>query len=376
MRCLTSIVRRMHPAPPPSGNYPSDPLFLSVDTLVRDGTLSPDQANRVYHTVRDSAGATMRLPTPTRGHLLRPDRVAVAGACMLLGGGLVLSGGVVADILATNRHTFNWRAFIVVLGATVVLLAAAGAVDLLDRGMAERTRLASGLAGLGAVGAGLSVDAGFSDHGGSGYVAGLLILAVSVAGYVVLRGSALAATAVLGGLVALATALLDGFDGLGSGTVDCIVLVLYGAAVVAAGWVLPSRNVTGVLGGVVALVGVFVGLLTAGLTVVVSGLGLGGAAPQDRDRDIAIAMVIGFVVIAALFGLNAVTRHAGYAILGVFGAVTIPVVSLFSFASGSGLRWGTIVAAIGTAIVGGSILLARQAVTASRSSSQPNISAS
>jgi hypothetical protein len=365
----------MHPAPSP-GSYPSDPLFTSIDALVRDGTLTPDQANRVYHSVRDSGGATMRMPAAAREPSRSPNRVVVTGACLLLGAGLLLSGGVVADILATNHREFNWRAFVVVLGATLALLAAAAAVDLLDKGVAERTWLASGLAALGAVGAGLSVDSAFNDHGGSGYAAGLLILALSVAGYVALRGAALAASAVLGGLVVLAAALGDSSDSLGSGTGECIIIVLYGVAVVAAGWVLPCRNVTGVLGGLVALFGVFVGLVSAGVMVLVSGLGPGAPGLNDSHGDLTVATVIGFLVTAGLLGLYAVTRYPGYAILGVAGAVTIPVASLFSFASGSALRWGTVVAAVGAVIVAGSVLLARQAVASSRSSSQPNISAS
>ena len=138
--------------------------------------------------------------------------------------------------------------------------------------------------------------------------------------------------------------------------------VVYGIGVGAAGWALPTRHISALLGGVVALGGVtfvlgfvaFARLLLRGLL----GVGVGGRdAGPDYSGDAATTLVLGLLVCLALVALYALSGHPGYAVVGSLGAVLVILTGLFALDLEHIVRWAGIVAVAGAAVAWGSALL-------------------
>ena len=331
----------------------SDPVYSSVDSLVRDGTLMPAQADTVYERVRGAGGATGRIDTDSdRRRWTLPLRGA--GGAAVLGAGMLLGAAFVARSLA-DQPDFNWKAFLVVLISALGLVAVGAAVAILGGEPDHRRWFASGLIATGIVAAALALDIVLRDEDWANYLTGGLMLVAGAAAYFWLRGSALIAVTVLGGLWFIAEAVSDISDDSPDTTPGPgIAVTVYGLVVIAAGWRLGERHVAGMLGGIVALVGM--------LQVVYIG-SLFGPPPmdgdtfgEDADGDIWTALIVGLLVCAVLGALYAYSDYVGYVVLAVLGAAALVPGALLALITDNRLWYAAIVGGVGALLLGAAAL--------------------
>jgi hypothetical protein len=353
----------------------SDPIFTTVDALVRDGTLDHAQADRVYAAMRSGLpSAATGAPAPATAPIAAPaagprdihgwslqDRLAAAGT--LLGSGLVLGETLVSAYVSEGSGDFPLKSFLVALGATVALaiLTAAVHVVIPDRGYSRW--FVAGPAGLAALAFGLTVGIALSDWDDAGYAIGAATLLGGAAGYFVARSGAAVAAAVLGGLILFGYFLSDVTPSDSESLLWISVpAVLYGIGVAAAGWALPTRHISALLGGIVALSGVIfvLGFVAFARLILRGVLGVGGGGGDfgpDYSGDAATTMVLGLLVCLGLVALYALSGHPGYAVVGTLGAVLVILTGMFALDLEHTLRSAAIVAVLGAAVAGGSALL-------------------
>lgn len=324
---------------------------------MQEGTLSPLQANRVYavvHPATQPARRPLRTESPGYGAGWSLEQLW-AGAGALLGGGLVVAAALVANSLANRRRDFNWSAFVLELLAGLVIGAGAYAVwNLLprkDTSAGVSTGVASWLAALGIVAFGLAVDTAMDGHSPTPYIVGLVMLGLSAGAYFLLRGTVLT-TSALAGLAVFYGGAVDDTVSPNSALGVALVVVLFGAITIAAGWMLPSRHLTGMIGGIIALYGVLVSFVTGVFFQI--GPALDGTGSQSSDNG--ALMVIGLLVTAALFGLHVWSSYPGYAVLGVAGAALVPSVGLSAIHPDHMLWWSTGIAVLGCVAVAGALI--------------------
>ncbi len=344
---------------------PSDPMFARVDSLVRDGTLSAEQAGRVYARVREAgsetpAGATSVLAADTDTDTNRwtlPQRMS--GGAAVLGAAVLLGALFVAGNLA-DQDDFNWKAFLVVFVGAVALCAVAAATALLGGDPDHRRWIATVVAATGIVALALVLDILLQGKDWSEYLTGALMVVAGVAAYLWLRESALTAVVVLGGLLVLTQIIEDVTDDQTATIGPQIALTVFGIVVAAAGWPLASRHVTGMLGGVIALGGMVLAVLFAGLFVLTLGVFRSGpldAGPQsDVNGDLWTALAIGLLVCAGLAALYAYSEFIGYLVLAFLGAVALVVGSLLSLRTDIRLWLAVIIGAVGGLLAAGAAL--------------------
>jgi hypothetical protein len=345
------------PPPPATPPDPSDPVVASISSLVQEGTLSPLQANRVYavvHPATQPYRRRLRAESPGYGAGWSLEQLS-AGVAGLLGGGLVVAAALVANGLASRRRDFNWPAFVLELLAGLVIVAGAFAVWKLlprkDAASGVSTGVASWLAALGIVALGLAVDTAMNGHSATPYFVGLVMFGLSAAAYFLLRGTVLTISAIAGLAVFYAGAVSDTVSP-DSALGVALAVVFFGALTIASGWMLPSRHLTGMIGGIIALSGVLVSFVTGVFFQI--GPALGASTPQSSDNG--ALMVIGLLVTGVLFGLHLWSRYPGYAVLGVAGAALVPSVGLTAIHPDHMLWWSTGVAVIGCVVVAGALV--------------------
>ena len=113
----------------------------------------------------------------------------------------------------------------------------------------------------GAVAVGLMVGVLMDDNAATGYVAGLLVIALSVAGYLLVRRGAFVVSTVAGLLVLYFSVFDDvvdmsDIDGDNPGIIIGVAVLIFALLVSIAGWFLPeTRVLTAVIVGVIAVIG-------------------------------------------------------------------------------------------------------------------------
>jgi hypothetical protein len=325
----------------------SDPLSQSLDSLVRAGTLSPDQASRLYSAAGERGPIDHMHPSAGWPFLdrLRAGVTAFGGAMAFAG--LLLAGEL-------SRADFKWNTFLVMAAITVVL-AVGSAVWYVGLSTVPHSRWTASVLGAFAVkGLGFTILAPWGDKDAVPYLVGLLMIVLGGAGYWYLRGAAFAFAAFVGGFI-IANKFAGYIIGDGDGALMYgLVMLVLGVAVAAAGWRFDCRDVTGLLGAGVALYGfivvstvaTFVVALARGLGQVTSDLGAGGAPSiegvRDMDSDLIATFILTLLLCLALTAAFAYTHQVGYLILAAIGAIQVLEVSLVGLTDEHPLRWGTI----------------------------------
>lgn len=351
-----------------TAHQPSDPLFATLDSLVRDGTLTGPQAKTIYTRAGERSEQTQVQPLPQAEADQRADTSGrfdlqrLLGALGIYGSAVILAGFLLIALLS-NERDFEWKTFLPQLAVTLGFAAAAAASWLL----VERRRSAVVVTGVLAATAVLTLALTATsswDHSALAYVAGTLMLVGGLAGYWFLRRDPLTGVAVLGGLVLLAALLSDTVD---SGGDHAFLLVgaffaVFGLAVVAAGWFFSCRNTTGLIGSAIAalsmplviLPAIFLGALGASLT----GVGRERASGVDQFRgDVRTALILGLVICLVVAALYAVTRHPGYLVIAFLTAATLPLAATLFLARDHPLRWAMVYVAVGGLVVAGALIL-------------------
>jgi hypothetical protein len=332
-------------------------MVASITSLVDEGTLNPEQANRVYahmHAATHLAARPLRAKSPSYGDGWSTDQLS-AGVAALLGGGLVLAAALIAKGVADRSRDFNWSGLVLELIAGLLIMAGAFAAWKLlptnDASVGVSAGVGSWLAALGIFTVGLIVGTALEGHPPAPYSVGVVMVGLSAGAYFLLRGTVLTISA-LAGLALFYGGLIQDTVSPDFGVGLALTVVIFGAIVIAAGWMLPSRHLTGMIGGVIALYGVLVSFVT--VAVLEIGSGLTGSTGQTNDN--AAVLVIGLLVTAALFGLHWWSGYAGYAVLGVIGAALVPSVGLTAIHPDHMLWWSAAIAVIGAVLVIGMLV--------------------
>src|SRR5262245_53019861 len=330
-----------------------DPLSQSLEGLVRQGTLSPMQASELYSAAeaRTPVGP-IEPPPPSAGWPLY-DRVR-AGATAL-GGALALATVLLCADLTGGE--FKGPSFTVMAVITVGLAVGAAAWYLLLAAVPHSRWTASVFAAFAIKSLGLTIIAPWSDKDALVYLVGFGMVALSAAGYWYLRGGAFAFSAFVGGFI-VANQFANNVIGDNDGPLMYgVIMLLYGIVIAAAGWRFECRNITGLLGGAVALFGFFVvtyvgsfaAVVVKGVNQLTSNLGDQGAARvsgiADMNNDLRVSFILTLLICVALTALYAYSHNVGYLILAAIGATQILSVAVLALAREHPLRWGTILLA-------------------------------
>lgn len=316
-----------------------------------------------------------------------PTRASKAGATsaiVAVGTGLLGAAVAIAAIRSrSDGDDLDWSNYGVGLGATAVLLVVAllGALAGRRTGGRAREEVVTWPGVVGILGAAVMLNVGIdSSENWLGYLTGAVLVVLGALGYVAARRAAFVVLTILG--LALIYALLyddfvAGNVGEGSPAVTAAAVVgVFVIVVTALGWLLPSRAVTGVVVGAVAVAtygGILVSFLVAryffgffgsfGLAGDAEGPALGGPSGADdfgfQESD--VWWVLAFAaVLTVLWALAAsVSNHAGFSILAiVMPTLTVPLATI-ALAAEHPTRWSVAVAAAGGVLLLGGLALAR-----------------
>jgi hypothetical protein len=307
----------------------------------------------------------------------RPDKVAVACGVALLATGVVLS-----TFYSRARDDLDWSNYLMGLLSTVGLLGVAAGAWVLtrDRSAAHTPDLVAWPGAFGSVAAGLMIAVALDNSSATGYVAGLVVVALSAGGYLLTRRDPFAVTAIAGLFVVYANLCDDVLDFGGGGnnaaTSLSAALLVFTVLVTAAGWLLPSRALIGVVVGVVSVVGNAV--LLAGLGVAASleaaFSGFDPSAPTQRmrvdtyDNDVWFILVFALLQIVGWALCAYLHDHVGFRLLIVAMAVSVVPTATVVLAIQHPTWWEVVVGGFG-----GLILLAVgfRALGRSRGAQQP-----
>jgi hypothetical protein len=331
-----------------------DALFASLNPLVMDGTLTPNQADQVYDAVRWGVGRSTDVDTRRSEGW---DRARLWTAMAVLTAGLLSTTYLVAWVVDSERG-FGWKTFVFILGVTLVL-AAAAVVCLLRVPTRVWAVWLSGLLGalaLTAFAVGIVV---LWEPDALVYVSSIVLLLGGAAAYWSLRGQPYAVVTVLGGAVLLAKIFSDTLGDSGDQgdvlTVG-IAFLLYGLVVTAAGWVLPCRHLLGALGLGLGLASMFVVIVVdataAAFSIAFPDPGLADGPLSDDfssvRSDIRIALVLGLAVAVLAAVAHAYTGRVGFSVVSYLGTAVLPLTAVFSLQTDHPLRWAAVLAVVGT----------------------------
>ncbi|KAA1421986.1 hypothetical protein F0U44_06925 [Nocardioides humilatus] len=290
-----------------------------------------------------------------------------------IGVGLMAAAIVVSSTRSRSDGDLDWSNYSVGLSATAALLVLTLGTMILGSGRG-REELVTWPGVVGILGAATMLGIGLEDIDGSddwlAYLVGGVVVVLAVVGYAAVRRGAFVITAIAG-LGAIYAQLSDdvildiGNDDdwaiIGAATVAAFVL-----GITALGWLLPSRALSGIVMGIVGVIGLNGILLALAVSQFFDGLFGGGddyydyssteqtytpPKPPDYDNDVYIILAI-VAVLTLLWALAAsLEGNPGFTVLAiVMPAIAVPSAT-FVLAVEHPTWWGS-----GLAVGGGLIL--------------------
>jgi Predicted membrane protein (DUF2157) len=323
-----------------------DPLHDALAGLVREGTLSTEQAQRVDTALRTAGVGQAAQPSGAgggSGAAATPERrERMVEVLSYLGGALVI--GALILIVGLAWDDLSRAGKLAICGGTsLLLLAAAAAIGWRGAGTdaARRRRThASTLAAVASAGVAFTAGVAFDIDAFSEMLPpGIAMLVVAAAGYLLWRGAPLLC-AMFGAGLLIVIALLE-MRPVAWPTLLVVgsTLVAYGLVWLGLGRFVEERHVAGVLGGATGLVG--------------------AELVSSSDEHAVIGLVLGLVMIGLMFALLWTTRRWWYAVLGAVGALVVPPTAL-------GVLWdnallaGVVLLVIGVVLIGGAVTTVRR----------------
>ncbi len=300
---------------------------------------------------------------PSPGAFLDRDRPVVALGVALLATAVVLAsfhgrgddGDLVAAMLAVG------------LLATAGLLAVAVAARLRERRTGrpddDATDRVAWPGAFGAASAGLMVALVLDDGAATPYVAGLLVLALSLLGLARTGRAPFAVSGVLAAAVVCGAAFDDLWptpDDGGQRTVGTALgITVFTLLVTAVGWLFPARVVAAVTAGALA-VGGFVTLtatlatqaaLQASVTESFEDAAWGMSWPEELGSDGWVLLGLAALLVLAWLACAALTGHQGFRLLVVAMAVSVTPLVLVAVQSEHPTWWAAALALGGAALL-------------------------
>jgi hypothetical protein len=312
-------------------------------------------------------------PAPDPGSRLDTTVIAV-------GSGLVVAAVVLSAFYSRGDGDLDWSNYSMGIVATLGLLGTSGLTRFLA-GVSERSAVLIAWPGaLGAVGAGLMVGVGMDEGDATFYVAGALVVLVSVGGYYYLARHGAFVLSTIAGLLVLYANLYDDVVGTeingGSddnfGMLAAAAILLFAVAVTAAGWALPSRDLSAVTVGFAAIAGNLMVLSVLFAFTMVEMLfgeldqsmddgfdpsGNASFEPSGRelvrfdkfDNDVWVILLASLVLCAGWAWCHRQTGHVGYRLLILANLVTVIPASTLVLAVEHPTYWELAVGVLGAA---------------------------
>lgn len=336
-----------------------DRLYASLNPLVLDGTLTPQQAERVYRAINDEPTAS---PTPETH--AGWDRPRLFAALTVLATGLMATAYIVAVVVDGSDHS-GWKSTLLLLATAAVVAAVAAAWLLLLQHSTWSAWVSGTLGAVALAGLTLAIVVLGGDKDVLVYLTGVLMIAGGAAGFWFLKGQLYTVVAVLGGLIVLGQIFsnsLDESSDQGDALTVGIAFLFYGVAVAAIGWFFSCRRLVGVIGlfigGFSMLVVMLVNAAALLFAVTVSDPTLAGSSrhPDSVQSDIRVALLFGLIVVVLAALAHAYDGFVGFAVLAFLGALVLPASAIYSWHSEHPIRWGigfAFVAAVGLAAIVG-----------------------
>jgi hypothetical protein len=325
----------------------TDPLFNSLNQLVVAGQLTPEEAQIAHDAVRRAD----RAP--------RLDRVLIA-----VGVAFVWAAVWISTSRARGQGDIDWSNYLMGIAGTLGLIGVAVAAYFLVTDLPLRSNLMAWPGAVGAIAAGQMVGVAMDDSDATVYVLGLVIAGLSAGGYYLTRRGVFLVSG-LAGLAALYVQLYDdllGFDDIDGDNFAmtiAAVIAFYTVAVTAAGWFLPAtRDLTGVLAGIVSVVGFSLTMIALSLVGVVSGFFASfddSRRPKREDtwdNDVWVILLIAALLCAGWAWCAWQSGHMGYRLLIIAMVVSIVPFSTLALAVQHPTWWELVVGLMGAAALG------------------------
>ena len=295
------------------------------------------------------------------------DLARLPSVATALGVALLSSAVVVSGLYSRDQDHLDGSNFVMGVLATLALIGMSVGARVVLPDAENRAGLVSWPGALGAVGAGVMLGVLIDKDDASTYATALVILGLSVGGYLVARSAPFVISAIAGLALLYAKVFGDLFDVDGSGSNIFMVLGVgiwvFVVAVTAAGWLLPAtRSLTGVVVGVGGLVAMTVDLAAVSigrfLSMAFSAGGntlFGHSRPTHHDpyrNDVYVVLLLCLLLAALWMGCALITGHVGFRLLVLATAVVVIPLSTVAVMTHHPTWWE-----VATAGVGGLVLL-------------------
>jgi hypothetical protein len=285
-------------------------------------------------------------------------------AVMTVGVALLTAALVLSTLYTRDDGDLDWTNYLVGIAATLVLLGIAAVARL--RALDEE--LVSWPGALGIMGVGSMLGLALDDASATAYVVGVVVLGLSVGGYLLNRGWPFVLSAI-GGFGLVYAKIVDDvfdasdFDGDNVGMVIGIALVIFAVLVTVATWLLPERVLGGVVAGSVVVFGNFAVLAAlaaaaqfqATFFVTSSGDMDFGDEPSrfdGYDNDIWVILVLSLLLVLGWAWCAWQTEHVGFRVLMIATCATILPMATVSLAVEHPSRWGAVIGVLGAGALG------------------------
>lgn len=294
-------------------------------------------------------------PTTTRDQ--RIDSVIT-----VLGVAFVATTIALSSLNARKGSDLDWSNYLLGIGGTLLLLGIAFGAHTFVVDQVRKSEIVVWAGSIAAVGAGSMIGIGLDDNAATGYVAGLAMVALSAAGYYFVKRDHFVATGVIGAFLVYTNIIDDVFDV--GGTDDknfamkiSLIVVAFALALTVAGRFLPTRNVSGVVAGAIAIFG---NLMVLAMVVAVEWfgellMGLQGeeSKPKDNplDNDVYVILALTALLIAVWAVMAVQTDLVGYRWLIIAACVSTVPLATVVLAVQRPSWWGVVFGVVGAGVL-------------------------
>jgi hypothetical protein len=301
-----------------------------------------------------------------------------------VGVGLLAAAVVLSSVRSRSDGDLDWSNYGVGLGATAVLLLVALAAAAMGSGR-SREELVTWPGSIGTLAAGAMVGIGLDGIDNSEdwlpYLVGGVIVLLSVVGYITVRRGAFVVTAIVGlGLAYVQLAddvLIDIGDKDDQAIIAAATITVFVLAVTAVGWLLRTRAISGIVAGVIGVVGLNAVLLVLVVSQLISSFfspqvevsssepypaggdpgpmtTFTGSRSGGPDYDNDVYVILGLAALLTLVWALAASLNGnpGFTVLAIAMPATVVPSATFVLAIEHPTWWGVGFAAAGAILLG------------------------
>ncbi len=289
-----------------------------------------------------------------------------------IGVGLLAAAVVLSSVRSRSDGDLDWSNYSVGLGATAVLLLVALVASAVGSGRG-REELVTWPGSIGVLAAGAMLGIGLDGIDNSEdwlpYLVGGVIVLLSVVGYAAVRRGAFAVTAIVGlGLAYIQLAddvLVDIGDEDDQAIIAAVTITVFVLAVTAVGWLLRTRAISGIVAGVIGVVGLNAVLLVLVVSQIFDAM-FGTAdvdfadgsteapsapKPPDYDNDVYVVLALAALLTLVWALAASLNGNPGFTVLTIAMPATVVPSATFVLAVEHPTWWGVGFAAVGAVLL-------------------------